>query len=161
MSSDYITQALGVVGTITGVLALLVSYRTYTNAKPKLKVTVKKCEHYYRFEKNSEKININPQLSISNCGDGGTTLNEIEIQFMQDGKRYKLKKDIVREVMDDDNEILGVAKISMNPHETINEFVYFEGFVKGKWQEKIDCKFKIFHTHGVHSFKAISEISRK
>ena len=114
MSADSLTQILGVTGAITGVLALLVSYRTYANAKPKLKVTVKKCEHKL-VEKN--KIEINSQLSISNCGDRPTTLNEIELEFSQDGKKYKLKKDIEREVMDDDNEILGVSKgVSINRH---------------------------------------------
>ena len=157
MSVDTLTQILGITGAITGVLALLVSYRTYANAKPKLKVTIKKCEHKF-VEENSNKIIINSQLSISNSGDRGTTLNEIEAKFLQDGKEYKLKKEIGEEVIDDDaGEILGEANLSINPHETINKFVSFGGLIKGNQQEKIECQFQLFHTHGTCAFKATSK----
>lgn len=159
MSADYFTQVLGLIGAITGVLALLISYRTYANARPKLNVTVKKCEHLYDklTEEKSEKIIINTQLSISNVGDRRTTLNETEIQFVHEGKNYAFKKDFQRTVYDDDNDELGFSKISIDPHETINEYLYFDGMVEGIEQEKIECNFKIFHTHGEYSFKATSE----
>lgn len=159
MSADYLTPILGLIGTITGVLALLISYRTYASAKPKLNVTVKKCEHLYDklTQEKSEKIIINSQLSISNVGDRRTTLNETEIQFVHDGKNYAFKKEFKRTVYDDDNNELGFSKVSIDPHETINEYLYFDGLVEGNEQEKIACGFKIFHTHGEYSFKATSE----
>jgi len=90
-------------------------------------------------EDNSNKIIISSQLSISNSGERGTTLNEIETQFMQDGKKYKLKTEIGDDVVDDDTgEILGQAKVSINPHETISRYVSFSGLVDGT-QDKIEC----------------------
>lgn len=160
MSADTLTQILGITGAITGVLALIVSYRTYTSAKPKLKVTVKKCEHLYEkgVEKTNDKIIINSQLSINNSGDRGTTLNEIEAKFMQDGKEYRFKKEIGEQVIDDDTgEILGETKVSIRSHETIDKWVFFEGLIKGTQQGEIECQFKLFHTHGSCSFSATSK----
>ena len=103
------------------------------------------------------KVVINSLLSISNCGDRPTTLNDIEVQFTQNGKNYKFKKEIERRVYDEEtNELLEVSKISVPSHETINEWIYFEGSVSGIQQE-IDCYYKIYHTHGTCSFKATSK----
>jgi len=135
------------------VLALLISYRTYANAKPKLKVTLKKCEH--RLVEDN-KIVINSQLSISNCGDRPITLNEIEVRFTQNGKNYEFKKEMERKVYDEDSSEEWISKMSVNPHETTDEWVYFEGSVAGIQQE-IDCYFKIYHTRGTCSFKATSK----
>lgn len=148
---------LGVIGTITGALALLISYRTYANARPNLKVKVKKIEHYREtyLEEKMKKIVIATQLSISNCGDRPTTLNEIEVQFTHDGKQYKFKEEILR-IGTDGEENTYHSKISVEPHETTDEYQYFKGFVPSIPPEII-CNFRIYHTHGICSFKAISK----
>lgn len=161
MSVDYLNPIWGIIGTVISLFALLISYRAYTYTKPKLKVTVKKCEHSYEkyAEKNSDKINISLQLLISNSGDRGTCLNEIEAHFIHDGKPYKLTKGFERNVYDNNNEdVLGVTtQATLKPHDTNIEYVYLAGLVEGIQQEKIDCKFRIYHAHGVYSFKATSK----
>jgi hypothetical protein len=154
MSADTLTQILGLIGTITGALALLISYRTYTNARPNLKVKVKKIEHYSDSFIEEKNMTIATRLAISNCGDRPTTLNEIEAQFTQEGKQYKFKEEFLRTVTDGEENI-GYSKISVEPHETTDEYVYLKGLVSIIPQEII-CNFRIYHTHGICSFRATS-----
>lgn len=61
-------------------------------------------------------MTINLVLSISNCGDRPTTLNEIEVQFFLKGKEYKFKKDLRRTIVDDEHEETYYAQMSIEPH---------------------------------------------
>jgi hypothetical protein len=156
MSADVLTQILGITGAITGVLALLVSYRTYSAARPNLKVLTKKCNHFYRTP-TSNNITFHPQLSISNLGDRPTTLNKIEAEFTVNGKVYSAKQDIERVECDEETgETLSTSKISVEPHSTIDKFIYLEINAEGEQQEKIQCTFKLYHTHGIYILVATS-----
>lgn len=153
MSADILTQALGVAGITTGALALLVSYRTYAMAKPHLRVTTKKCTHFY----NSQTLTIHPELSISNRGDRQTTLNRVEAEFTVNGIVYTQKYDF--HITEFDEEVRApviVSKVSVDPHSTIEEFVIFEAETKGIQLNEIPCIFRIYHTHGTYEFKALS-----
>ncbi len=154
MSADIITQILGIIGTSTGVLALIISYRTYANARPNLKVNVKKIEHYSDTFIKGKNMTIATQLAISNCGDRPTTLNEIEAQFTYKGRQYKFKEEFIRTVTDGEENV-GYSKISVEPHETTDEYVYLKGLISSIPKEII-FDFRIYHTHGVCSFRETS-----
>ena len=155
--SEYpvITLVLAIIGTITGVLALFVSFWTYWQERPKLKINVKRLEH--KQDNNSlEKIEFTLEFSINNRGNRGTTLNEIEMTFSHDGRNY-----LVREPIQDGAEDMegGIKKVNVNACKTIDRVVCFEEYFDGIKVSKhnIDCHFTLYTTHGKLSFDATSE----
>jgi len=147
---------LGIIGTITGVIALLVSYWTYRNAKPRLEVTAKRAEHVIdkRFPK---KIGFTFIFTIKNRGDRGTTLNEIEMSYKDNGKTHSQKQEIEEGDM---MMVGGVHKVNLNPHETIDKLILFDDdSIEEPPKATMDFSFILYHTHGAYRFNLTSKLT--
>jgi hypothetical protein len=149
---------LGIIGTITGVVALLVSYWTYRNAKPRLKVTLKRAEHIID-KKLPNSVGFTFVFTISNRGDRGTTLNEIEMSYTDNGKLHSQKKEIQHGY---GTLINDVQKVNVNPHETIDRLILFDDdMIEEPPKKTMDFSFILYHTHGAFKFKATSKLTPK
>lgn len=131
---------LGIVGTITGAIALFVSYWTLRKENPKLKIRALKCEHNVRVSTNNIKtLSFWTELQIKNVGDRGTSINDAEIEFEVNGRRYTFKKQYF---------VNAAAKnIWVNPHETTYVEVQFWEAYDGADLENLDCTLKVYDTH--------------
>ena len=145
---------LGIAGTVTGVIALLISYRTYSKQKPNLKVKVVKCEHNLPAligDSQKKDINFNAEFQIKNVGDRGTSINDVVLSFTVDGKKYQFHKKYFRFKS-------GVHKsIWIDAHNTIDIEANFNEQFGGTEENQIDCTFTIYDTHKAYPFKAVSE----
>lgn len=150
--------ALGIIGTITGVIALLVSYWTYRNAKPRLVVTAKRAEHIID-KKFPKRIGFTFVFTINNHGDRGTTLNEIEMSYVDNGKVHSQKK----EIKDGYAMLINdVRKVNVNPHETIDRLILFDDdSIEEPPKVTMDYSFIIYHTHGAYPFNVTSKLTPK
>ena len=158
--SEYPTfnLTLGMIGTITGVVALIISVITYWREKPKLNVTIKRAEHIVD-KKFPRKIEFTFVFAISNRGDRGTTLNGIEMSYIDNGKIHSQKKEI-----DYGNAMLinDVRKVNVNPHETIDRLVLFDDdLIEEPPKETMNYSFIIYHTHGAYRFNVTSKLTPK
>ena len=147
-----INSILGIIGTITGIIALFISYWTFRAERPRLTAKVLECHHSYTMVEGKKRINFFATLEISNRGDRGTTINEVEVNFEIEGKKYSVKKDYFRGNKNDSK------RRWIDPHEIIElepDFYYAVEMVE---TNKINCTFKLIHTHGSLSAKYVSEI---
>lgn len=150
--SEYQTtnMILGIIGTITGTIALIISYLIYRKEKPNLKLEISKCKHSYTTS-TSQVITINfwASFHVHNLGDRGTRINDVGLSFVTDEKDYQFKK---RESMDPrENDV------RIEAHDTVNFSADFWGIFESEEKEKIDCVFTIYHTHGTMDVQFTSE----
>lgn len=148
-----VNLVLGIIGTITGAIALFISYWTYRKENPRLEVSVPKCEHDFALSTSQIKtISFWVTFQIKNLGDRGTSINDVDLSFKNDGKQYRLRKKYFR----------GLAVESerkwINAHETMDVEADFYETYEGKQKAQIECTFSVYHTHGA---KKVTIISRK
>lgn len=148
--SEYPTfnLALGIIGTITGAIALVVSYVMYRREKPKLKLKIEKCEHEYVTSKSNFKtLSFYVSFEVRNLGDRGTSINDVGLSFLKKGKKtFEIKKTTFRPYAE---------RIWLNAHDTVNFAVNF-GITAGGELGRIDCLFTIYQTHGNDTIKCTS-----
>lgn len=147
-----INSILGIIGTITGIIALFISYWTFRAERPKLTAKVLECHHSYSKVEGKTRINFFATLEISNLGDRGTTINEVEVQFEINGKKYSFKKEYFRGLRAEGK------RRWINPHEIIEVQPDFSQELETMEKNRIACKFVIYHTHGSLTSEAMSEI---
>ena len=152
MSEFFSFNLLGLIGIITGVFALLISYRTYAKQKPNLKVNSIKCEHNYTVSTSQiRNINFWAKLQVHNIGDRGTRINDVILSFAFDGKKYQLHKKYFE----------GPANQSESQWIDANDIkdisVHFYEDFSGSEQDRINCNFTICGTYKSYHFKGISE----
>ena len=95
MSEFFNVSLLGIIGTATGIAALLISYRTYSKQKPNLKIKLTKCIHDFpnpNREPQVKDINFYANFQIRNVGDRGTKIENIVLSFIIDAKNYQAKE---------------------------------------------------------------------
>lgn len=98
-------------------------------------------------------------MEISNRGDRGTTINEIEVNFEVEGKKYSLKKSQFRIPYGISRGYhLDEKRRWINPHETIEVLPDFSQELEIVEKDNIDCTFKIYHTHGSLNCETTSKI---
>ncbi|MCW4030277.1 MAG: hypothetical protein NWE92_11595 [Candidatus Bathyarchaeota archaeon] len=157
--SEYpiINLALGIIGTITGVIALFISYWTHSQEKPILKVKVKSLTHEQGI--NPSVIKFHFEFLLSNKGNRPTTLNEIQLTFLHKGKKYSVNKEIRNVMRLEDNE---PARVQAEACQTITDYIWFDFYSDEIKEiiEKIPCEFKIFHTHKAYHFSTISLLEK-
>jgi hypothetical protein len=152
--SEYpaINLVLGIIGTVTGVIGLFVSYWIYRREKPSLEIKVLKCEHDFTVSKEQVKsISFWTDFLIKNKGDRGTTMIDMELAFEVAGQQYELKKQYYRD------RYVNEKRIWISPHETLDLSTGFWGAFTGSDEEQIDCTFTIYHTHGAERMRAVSQ----
>jgi len=151
--SEYpaINTILGIIGTVTGTSALIISYLTYRKQRPNLKIEVAKCEHKFTTSKSKVKsIQLWADFKIRNLGDRATRITDVGIRFKANGMKYQFKKELSMDPKEDN--------IWLQAHDTFEFTGYFSNIFKSKEQEKLDCTCTIFHTHGAVDVKFKSKI---
>jgi type II restriction/modification system DNA methylase subunit YeeA len=148
-----INIALGIIGTVTGAIALFISFWTLRKEKPRLKIRILNLEHDFAVSHSQIKtISFWVMFQIRNLGDRGTSINDTELAFIDDGKQHSLKKEYWK----------GYAHESerrnwINAHETKEMKDDLYGRFDGNEKERMDCVFTIYHTHGALHVDAVSE----
>lgn len=149
---------LGIVGTITGSIAIIIHYWRLRRENPRLEISVLSCEHSFTISKSNVKtVSFWVEFQAKNFGDRGTTLNDVGLGFGKLGKSEYRKQywRLGKEYVPND-------KMWINAHETRDigaDFVAIEFPSEDK--EQIDCTFTIYHTHGAEKVGCISMRKQK
>lgn len=146
---DIANLALGIIGTITGSIAILIHLWRLRRETPRIKVKVLQCEH--DFEPKRNQISFWTKFQIKNFGDRGTSINDIDLVFISDYQEYCLRRQYFREPRKRSQ------RRWINPHETIDLEVDFYEEHRGLVGDRINCTFSIYHTHGAETVKTISQ----
>jgi hypothetical protein len=142
---------LGIIGTITGSLAMFVHYWRLRRENPRLAIEVSKCEHDFALSTYQIRtISFWAKFQIKNQGDRGTRINDIGLVFSVDGKECRLKK----QYFHGQGRETESRWIEAHDIEDI-EADFWEAF-EGSEKERIDCTFTIYHTHGAEEVEAVS-----
>jgi hypothetical protein len=143
MSEFLNVNLLGIIGTVTGIFALLISYRTYSKQKPNLKVKVTNCEHnlpaIIGFSQHGD-MSFWARFQIKNVGDRGTSINDIVLSFKVDGKKYQFHKKYFRGLQVPENRWIDAGQ-------TIDIEADFNEQFDGTEEDQITCTFTIYDTH--------------
>lgn len=146
---EVVNLVLGIIGTVTGILALSAHFWRLKRESPRLKTEVLKCEH--DFEEDKKRLSFWADLQIRNLGDRGTDMLGIDLAFEDDKQEYNLKLDCQQPVFEDD------LIMWIRPHETMKKFQTAFTTYDGDVKEQIGCTLTIYHTHGAEKVKAVSE----
>ena len=147
-----INLVLGIVGTVTGIIALFIHFWRLRRESPRLETKVLKCEHDFTVSISQIKtISFWIEVQIRNLGDRGTSINDMDVTFEDDGKTHRLKKRHFRGPR-------GQSKRRwINAHDIIDVGADFYETFQGNDREQIDCTLIIYHTHGSKEVKTISQ----
>lgn len=165
MSELLNVSILGIIGTVTGILALLISWRLYSKQKPNIKIKVVKCEHNFPnlSEKNKTRdIRFWTKFQVKNVGDRGTKINAITLSFKTNGKEYHLKE---RNLQDELSDLLSVMVKStpknsdrwIKSHDTSDVGADFDSLFDGPEENQFECTFTICDTHKEYVVTSISK----
>jgi hypothetical protein len=168
VSELFNVNLLGIIGAVSGIIALVISYRTYSKQKPNLKVKVANCEHNQFFQTDIHHVAINlwAKFQIKNVGDRGTSINDIVLSFMVDGKKYQFHKKYFRSSKDfqttsDLENFKPSQSIWIEAHDTIDIDAGFNEQFDGREENQIVCVFTIYDTHKTYRVRAISKNKKK
>jgi hypothetical protein len=161
--SEYagITIILGVVGTLTGGFALIISGLTYYYDKPHLSIDVKRFEH----TQMGNTLMINDfyiVFDVKNSGNRSTTLNELELSFVDSKNVYSTREEIQEGLYTD--PIRGMIKVDIEAGKTKERTLFFNSahFELKQIMEEIPCHLTLYHTYKAVKFNAISKrVSKK
>jgi len=154
---DIANLILGIVGTITGSVAIIIHYWRLKRENPCLKIEVLRCEHDYAVSTNQVKtISLWARFRIKNLGDRGATINDMDLVFRDNGKEYRLHRRLIggRHYAEDNK------KEWINAHETRDILADFYETFEGNEREQLDCILTLYHTHGAETVKAVSQKKR-
>ncbi len=163
--SEFVQNAslvLGIAGTLIGAFALFISWWTFKKDRPHLKVNVTDCTHDFAVSQsvpNKKSVCFLADFLIKNVGYRGTTIEDIELTFENNGKPYKIRKQFYREQFLHEKDIPVFLKemIPISPSKSFNLSAKFyeEEFI-GNEVDKINCTFTIFHTYKALTVKYVS-----
>ncbi|MHA2052848.1 MAG: hypothetical protein ACW99F_04535 [Candidatus Hodarchaeales archaeon] len=165
MSEFFNVNLLGIIGTVTGILALLISWRTFSKQKPNLKIKIAKCEHNYPnlADKTKKKdIHFIAKFQVKNTGDRGTKIDKIALSFKSNDKKYKLDE---INPLSDFSDMINISVKSTNQnsdrwikaHDATDIWARFSSLFEGLEENQIDCTFHISDTHKEYILKATSK----
>jgi hypothetical protein len=153
-----INLVLGIVGTVTGIIALFISYWTSRKENPRLNVKILSCEHSFTVSKSGIKnVSFWVKFRTKNLGDRGTTIIDVDLILDKYSEGHHVKKQFWKV---DEKYVEG--KIWLNAHEALDteaDFVAIEFPHEDK--ELLDCTFTIYHTHGAKTVQCISNTRRE
>ena len=148
---DTANLVLGIIGTVTGSLAVIIHIWKFIKENPRLKAEILKCEHDYAVSQSGvTTISFWTDFMIKNIGDRGTSIIDIGLDFEEDRQKYHLKKQFFL------SHLTGEKRIWVSPHETLDLKASFYQSLQAKEREVIECHFNIYHTHGVVNIKTVS-----
>jgi len=154
MSEFFNVSLLGIIGTATGIAALLISYRTYSKQKPNLKIKLTKCIHDFpnsTREPQVKDINFYANFQIKNVGDRGTKIENIVLSSTIGGANYQTKEinqlSDLREITRFQLETPQNESRWIKAHDTVDIGSHFKISYNGREEDKIECIFDIYDTH--------------
>jgi len=139
---------LGIVGTLTGILGLVIHLTRIMRERPQLKVEIVRCQHHvatYKTGGQSKKVGtlIEVEMRVHNRGDWDTTLNDAQILI----KDYRSGK-----------EKLKTGGIEVPGHTTrVLEHSFSVPGIEIS-DSSADCVFILYHTHGKQRVTAVSNL---
>jgi hypothetical protein len=149
MSEFLNTDWLGLIGAITGILAIIISIYTYRKENPNLRVTVTGCQHKFEVStSNIKTIRFFSEFHINNVGDRGTRISDIGLWFKVGEKEYCLKKTGFWNMTDESKWI--------EAHDNVDLEANFSIEYTSDEKDQLDCYFTIYHTHNPCKVKAVS-----
>jgi len=137
---------LGVYASIISSLTFILYFIKLRRERPNLKVDVLNCKHSVSINGNSTYLHI--KYTLRNTGDRETQLNKIEA-FATD---FNGEKHYASETVKATRNLLGA-------HRILTLFHYFCFTPHFQYREKMECNFKLHHTHEVFEFQCESEES--
>ena len=143
---------LGLIGTITGIMALFIHFWKLRKENPRIKAKVLQCEH--DFEPKRNQMSFWTKFQIRNLGDRGTSINDVELVFMSNAQEYRLKRQYFRGRREKSQ------RRWINPHETIDLEADFYDEYRGEVRDRINCTFILYHTHKAETMRAMSQKRR-
>lgn len=145
-SLELINLILGIVGTGTGIIALVIHFFRLRSERPRLKVDIISCSHQFGTTKNgsTEKIYIDPNFKVRNVGDRGTNVSEMHVSFRIAGREYSGKDAVYFHVA---NGREFSERKWIEAHATVEVSPRFEIPYDGPIEDSIDCRFALHHTH--------------
>lgn len=150
--TETINLLLGIIGTVTGVLALSIHFWRLKRESPNLKIDVIKFEHVFREEKKT--LTFWAEIFIRNLGDRGTDILGIDLEFKDNNdQKQKIELNYFRPVEAD------LIKW-IRPHETATNSRTASIEYDADVTEELDCTLIINHTHGSKK-KNKSKITKK
>lgn len=143
---EWLTPALvlGAIGTTTGVLALILHFLKFRRERPNLKVDVLNCWH--RVDEDGKSTILYIEYILHNTGDRGTQLNKIEA-FATDfnGEKHNASENVK------------VARNRLDAHHSLKLRHFFRFVPHFQYKKKMECTFKLHHTHEVFEFQCESK----
>ena len=138
---------LGLVGTVTGILGLIVHIIKFRRERPHLKVEVIECTHEFnqKWEPGDWKAIFHPSFRILNQGDRSTTVSKIELSFVINDKEFYTYQDHSKYYK------------PIDAHETVEVTAPLYIYSQTDEQGSIQCRFTIHHTHGKQIIECTSE----
>jgi len=143
--------ALGVIGTITGAIALFISGWTLRKESPRLRMTVLKCEHSIKVQTNQVRtITFWVEIQVRNIGDRHTSVYDMSLAFEDNGNKYSFKKGYFR-------DIPSQGHILIPAHGVVNIRADFYERYEGNDKEQIKCTLAIYHTHKTEVVETVTQ----
>jgi len=146
-----INIALGIIGTVTGAIALFISWWTLRKESPRLRMTVLKCEHSIKVSTNQVKtITFWVEIQIKNIGDRHTSVYDMSLAFEDNWNKYSFKKNYFRDIPSQEQRILVPA------HDVVHVKADFYERYEGNDKEQIKCTLTMYHTHKTEVVETVS-----
>jgi hypothetical protein len=147
-----INTVLGILGILTGTIALFISWWNLRKERPRLRITVLKCEHSIKLQTNQVRtITFWVEIQIKNIGDRHTSVYDMSLAFQDNGNKYSFKKDYFRDMPPQEQRILIPA------HDVVNVAADFYQRYQGNDKEQFGCTLAIYHTHKTEVVKTVSQ----
>ena len=142
----------GIIGTITGLYSLYLTRKRMQREEPHLGIRFIECFHTYSKPAITDwLLYFRPRIRIDNTGDRGTTVSKVEIMFKLNNKEFT---EIVEGGFLQNNKIDAHSTVDLNPL----IYSYDETILEFQKQDKIECTFELFHTHGKVTIEGTSEM---
>jgi hypothetical protein len=147
-----INIVLGILGTVTGAIALFISWWTLRKESPRLRMTVLKCEHSIKVQTSHVRtITFWVEIQVKNIGDRHTSVYDMSLAFEDNGNKYSFKKGYFRDIPSQEQRILVPA------HDVVNVRADFYERYEGNDKEQIRCTLAIYHTHKTEVVETVSQ----
>lgn len=143
---------LGVYASIISSLTFILYFIKLRREKPQLAISFVECLHTYSKPAITDwLLYFRPRIRIDNTGDRGTTVSKVEIMFNLNNKEFT---EIVEGDSLQNNKIGASSTLDLNPL----IYSYDDTILEFKKQERIECTFTLFHTHGKVTIEGTSKM---
>ena len=152
---DIANLILGIIGTVTGSIAVVIHFWGLKKANPHLDIKPLKSEHSFKVSTSQVKtVSFWTEFEVKNLGDRGTSINDISLSFKDNNRKITARKKWFRL----DGEYPPNDKIWIDAHKTLNvgaDFVAIE--FQGDDKDQIDCVYMFHHTHRTQKIETTSK----